>query len=285
MTEYLKRFHADRKTIFSILVLVLAFLVTGYAIYTYYPEGSDWQLYFAPLAQHVRDPYAVKDFVNPPWIYALIPYVFLPERISETINLLITFVILALVVRKAKGGWLGVILTFTCPWFLYMFARNPIDWIPMLGYLLPPTWGFPLMLIKPQTIGASALILWKKAGFKFKVLIPSIAVLILSFILWGNWITPSTTDITSKPWNLAMWPFGIPIGLFLLYLAWKKDDEIIAAAATPFLVPYIAPYSIFCILPMMSGKYKKAAIAFYLFTWWFLVVENRRMGIPLFTLP
>ena len=76
-----------------------------------------------------------------------------------------------------------------------------------------------------------------------------------------------------------MWPVGIPLGLYMLYRAFKEDNELIAAAATPFLVPYIAPYSLAGLMAMLGGRYKREVFYLYVGVWAYFIIQLRRNGL------
>jgi hypothetical protein len=49
----------------------------------------------------------------------------------------------------------------------------------------------------------------------------------------------------------------------MLYRDYEFDDETLAAAATPFLTPYIAPYSVTGVLTSVTCKYRREAFFAY----------------------
>lgn len=271
----------NRLNFFKILISLIALCFLFLLLYQYYGDNrNDWEHFFSQVILNIQAPNKIDGFYNPPWIALLLVYGLLPLKISNVLNLLLNIGMLLWAINKVKGGWLGVLITFTSPLFFDMARVNPIDWIPLLGFLLPPIWGFPLMAIKPQTLGASMLIKWKHENFKIKPLVPLVLVILGSFVIWGNWLNiQKTVSIMDAPQNFSFWPLGIPVGLWLLFYAWKADDEVLAGAATYLLIPYVAPYSMVCLLALLSGKHKKVAIALYLGFIWFAVVEARRTGI------
>ncbi len=270
--------------IFKIFVFLLALTFLFVILYYYYGDNqNDWQHFFSQVFAHIQAPNKVEGFINPPWTALLLAYGLLPLKISNVINLLLNICMLLLAVYKVKGGWLGIVLTFTSPIFFDMARVNPIDWIPLLGFLLPPIWGFPLMATKPQTLGAAMLIKWKQEKFSLKPLIPLAIIIGGSFLVWGNWVNIyGAVSLIDNSHNFSFWPLGIPFGIMLLYYAWKTNDEVLAGASTYLLIPYVAPYSMVCLLALLSGKHKKIALALYLGFTWFAVVEARRIGIHLF---
>ena len=271
------------KTRWKLQIGILAFVIliglAFFVLYHYYDNYTDWEQFYSLVAPNYKNPSSVEGFVNPPWTLVFVLHGFLPLKISNVINLLINIIILGLAIRKVSGGWVGILLTFTCPLFLDLARVNSIDWIPLLGFLLPTAWGLPLIAVKPQTLGMSALIKWKKERFSWKVLTPLVTVVIASFLIWGNWIKPHSYSFFMKPWNFSFWPLSIPLGLYVLYKAYKENDEILAAVSTPLFFPYIAPYSLVGLIALLSGKHKKIALVVYIVMYWYLVVEARRMGL------
>lgn len=265
--------------IFQGTVIFLGLAVAYYLIYTYYPySGNDWEKFYGHLFANIRDPYQVEGFVNPPWLSLLLPYGLLPIRYSNALNLLINIVALLIVIRYVKGGWLGIVLTITNPLFWDTMRLNGIEWVPLIGFMLPAAWSMPLLVLKPQSLGLAALIKWKKEKFNWKVLLPLVICLGLSFLIWGNWVRPDLLSMTKFGHNFSFWPVSILFGIYVLYLAWKNNDEILGAAATPMLVPYIGPYSLTCFLAILSGKHKKFAVVLYAVIWWYFIIEGRRNG-------
>ncbi|MPM28845.1 hypothetical protein SDC9_75376 [bioreactor metagenome] len=270
--------------IFKVFVFSLAFAALFIVLYIYYGDNqNDWQRYFSQVFAHIQAPNKVEGFFNPPWTALLLAYGLLPLKISNVIKLLLNICMLLWAVFKVKGGWLGIVLTFITPLFFDMARVNPIDWIPLLGFLLPPIWGFPLMVTKPQTLGAAMLIKWKMEKFSLKPLIPLAIIIGGSFLIWGNWVNiKGPVSVLDTPQNFSFWPLGIPFGIILLIYSWRTNDELLAGASTYLLIPYVAPYSMVCLLALLSGKHKKIAFALYLGFLWFAVVEARRTGIHIF---
>ena len=94
----------------------------------------------------------------------------------------------------------------------------------------------------------------------------------------GTWFL-DFKSVSDTMWNFAPWPFGIPLGAYMLCRAYKSEDEILAAAATPFLTPYIAPYSVTIVLALVGSKYRREAFFVYVGFWIYFVVEARRLAL------
>jgi len=260
----------------ALVALFMAVLVIF--LKAFYPLGVDWTYNFAPLSGHWRNPFIFDTFTSPPWIIALIPHAWLPVAWGNPLNFALNLILIVAVVHRYRGGWQTLLLVFTSPPFFDLARTNNVDWLPMLALLLPPAWGLPVLAVKPQALGGAALIWWKRQNFRWQMLVPFLTVLALSFVVWGFWPTKLGLP-QAVVWNFAPWPVGIPLGVYMLRRAYLQDDEILAAAATPFLVPYIAPYSVTALLAMAGGKYRKEAFIVYVAFWVYVIVESRRIAL------
>lgn len=272
----------NKSTLVAMSVILGVFVVLVVALMPIYPLGEDWKTAFYPAVQNFFTPYDIPNekFVGFPWVLVLLPHGALPIEMGNAINFVLHLGILILLIRKYQGKWYAYVMTFTSFLFVDSARTNNIDWIPALALLLPPTWGLPLLVGKPQILGGVALIWWKRAGFSVKMLIPTVAVVGVSFLIWGNWLSESlriSAGITNSFWNFSPFPLGVPIGVYLLYRAYKTDDEVLACSATPFFAPYFAPYSLSPLLALLACKYPRMAFYIYVSFWFFFVVEARRL--------
>jgi len=77
---------------------------------------------------------------------------------------------------------------------------------------------------------------------------------------------------TVGPWNIAPFPWLIPIGLWLIYEAWKREDELIAVFATFCLVPYFAIYSLTIFFAMLTARTPRLSVIAWIVLWVFFFV-------------
>jgi len=264
-------------------LLRIAFVLLILAIFTallqlMYPVGVDWRYTFSRVDEYWRDPYVIGAFTSPPWLIPLLPHAWLPTDWGNTINFALNTLVILAVVRRYKGGWQTLLLIFTSPLFFDLARTNNVDWIPLLSVLIPPMWGLPLLAVKPHTIGGIALVWWKQRRFRPSMLAPFVIVLSLSLVFYGIWFL-NLKQVENTMWNFAPWPYGIPLGMYMLYRAYRSEDEILAAASTPFLTPYIAPYSLTIVLALVGCKYRREAFLVYAGFWIYFVVEARRMAL------
>lgn len=243
-----------------------------------YPIGVDWGATYSQIPDHWRNPYEIPTFTSPPWIMFLLPHAWLPVEWGNAINLLLNISLIVAVVIHFSGGWRLMLLVFTSPPFIDLVRTNNVDWIAMLALLIPATWGLPLLAAKPQALGGVSMIWWKRSSNKIRFILPLVAVVILSFLMWGLWPL-QLKPVQESVWNFAPWPYLIPLGLYMLYRAYRSDNAFLAAAATPFLVPYIAPYSLAGLMAFSGSKYRREVLIVYIAFWVYLIVESRRLAI------
>jgi hypothetical protein len=275
-----KIWQNSRQRILELILIVFILIFLIIILWIVYPVGVDWKLSYHASYQHFRSPYKNSAFAGISWILFMLPHALLGVALGNSINFAIHIIVLGAIIWKNKGGWLAVVLTFTSPLFLDLARTNNVDWVPALAFLLPPMWGLPLLLAKPQTLGAAALIWWKQKRFSLKMLLPTLAIALFSFLIWGNWLPAmfaAGKTISGSAWNFAPFPFGLPIGAYLLSRAYKANDDILAAAASPFLFPYFAPYSLAPLLALLASKYKVAALFIYFGFWYYFLIESHRI--------
>ena len=244
--------------------------------YAFPPRGVDWHYTYSLLPSHWTAPYSIGGFINPPYVMAFILYMLLPFRWSNALNAIINLGVLALANWKYKGGLFGLLMIFTSAYFLNLMLANNIDWIPLLGVMCPPGLGIILISVKPQTLAGIGLIWLKRHGPK--VMIPAVCVTALSLVIWHGWIfqwiaSEHRIGLQGSGWNFSPFPYLVPLGVFMLYKAWKSDDEILAAMATACFVPYFGMYSVTSVLAIAGRKHRIYAIVLWIIGW-ILIVRN-----------
>lgn len=263
-----------KRTIF----LISSLLIAGLLFYLFAPIGVLWERTYTRL--DFFNPFHEETFINPAYTVWLIPHAWLPIRLGNAINLLLNVAALCLLVHYRKGKWLALALALTNPFFLDAMRVNNIDWLPALG-LLCSDFGIVLLAIKPQVFGGVALywlidLIREKNWMGLAGWIASLIVIGTFTLVYGFWLTINPMPAIHEWWNFAPWPLLLPVGLGLLYLALKKKDQDIAACATPFLVPYLAPYSMAPYMALVASRWPKLGIALWIASWWYVVVAARR---------
>jgi hypothetical protein len=251
----------------------LALAAAAYALRGLLPIGVDWREIYAGLS--FWWPYAAADFFNPPWLLVLLPHAWLPLSWGNALNFLLNVAVPCAVIFKFKGGWKAIALVFTSPFYIQLIATNNVDWVPLLAFLVPAQWSLPLLLTKPQAVGGAALVYLRRS--RGRALLPALGVIGFSAILWPGWWTALRLPPLDAAFNIAPFPLLAPLGLYALYRAWHSDDETLAAAATPLLVPYVAPYALTATMTVLSCRHPRLAAIIWLVMWWHVGIAVRVM--------
>lgn len=242
------------------------------------PIGRDWPAWNVSSTAQITGVYD-KPFTGAPYAYFALPHVLLDISIGNAINLALNILVIAAVAYRYAGKqWhIAFAIAMTSPMAINLIMSNNIDWIPLSAFLVADWAAYPLLAMKPQVLGMAAIIRFKRNPYLLP-LIPLIVLVIASIAIWGAWWQHLGGGLFNVAWNFAPFPYMIPVGLYLIWIAWKREDEIIAACATPFLVPYFAPYSLAGLHVLLASRYRKAAIILWCFSWWFLIITARRTG-------
>lgn len=234
---------------YNMALLVVLFGLLTWVHYRFFPLALsfDWTDFFWPAGRAVlqgKSPYTVEGFFNPPWA-ALFLSVFSIFPLKLSLAVMTTAALLALTYTAYKLGAKPaaiIVLLLSAPLIQGIMHGN-IDWLVVIGFVLPPQIGLFFISIKPQIGSAVALFwlveAWRNGGWKevLKVFGPFTLVLLLSFAVFGLW--PLNFDSVNYHANASLWPQSIPIGLALMATALKKREIKYAIGASPFLAPYV----------------------------------------------
>jgi len=132
------------------------------------------------------------------------------------------------------------------PPVMHSLLNANLDWLPLLGFTLPPVFGLFFISVKPQMGSVVALFWlvqsWRAGGWR-RVLAdfgPFGVVFALSLAVYGFW--PShfrEIQVISQGWNASLWPGSIPVGLALAVAALRRREIRFAMASSPCLSPYV----------------------------------------------
>lgn len=265
----------------AVIGALLAFVAVVVAIRDVIPVGDDWRDVFHGLP--LMQPYAYNDtrppwsrISYPPWIMLLLPHAQLDMRTGNAINFLLNLIVpMAVAVRltrlnaaESEGRtrlYATLFLTFTSPFYLQLVATNNVEWIPLLAFLVPKVLSGLFLACKPQAVGGALVIFVKRT--RGLALIPLLSLVALSFGLWPGWLSEITSPPLDVAINIAPFPLLVPLGVYLLWHAWKADDEVLAASATPFLVPYMTPYAATANMVLIAARYQKIALIVWIVMW------------------
>lgn len=223
-------------------------------------HGGDWEYFFYARSEYnifapnisMYPPYAV-DFIR--LVIALLP----DWRDSLALLHALTVTALAFGVWQAGGGYGAMLLALASPVTLYLIKIGQLDGLVLLGVVT----GFtPLVLFKPQ-IAAWSLLRSPRQW------LAGIGLVGLSLIVWPNWWTRLITNTyfgyaDNFGWRALGWPLFF-VGLALLAGAGRNPYRLMAAGC--FLSPYVLPYHLILLLPMLGQmRTRRARVGAWLAT-------------------
>jgi hypothetical protein len=237
----------------------LVFIVLLAALSALLPPSIDWRLTYRPATLallHGRNPYAAGVFSEAPFSAApwgllpLIPVALLPLKVGSALLLLVSLIAFAYSAWQLGAGPVTLGAFLLSPPVLHCLLNGNIEWMPLLGFILPPQIGLFFVAVKPQTGFAVAIFwlaeAWHKGGWRevLRVFAPMTAALLVSFLLFGPWPFGARQLLTiADRFNASLWPMSIPVGLALIVSAIRQRKVEYAMPASPCLSPYVLFHS------------------------------------------
>jgi hypothetical protein len=230
------------------VVLVLVVLVAMGAAAIFLPPGVDWATAFRPAslaALSGRSPYTIPGFFNPPWtLIPVLPLAALPEPIGRGVLAVLGLICFAYVGIRLGARPVTLGLFLISPPILHCTLNANLDWLALLGVVLPPNVGLLLLATKPQ-LGIGVIIFQLvesgRSGGVRRIAAdfwPLVALTLLSLVLYGPWPLRSTAEV-GLWWNASLWPGSIPLGLAFLAAAIARRRIRLSLVASPLLSPYV----------------------------------------------
>lgn len=230
------------------LLILYSILLYLYESQTLLYFGVDWQETYYPavmLLLQGKNPYAITTLHNPVWVlFPLIPLALVGEKAGEFLLFFAAFWAYVYVVRRLGATSISQFLYMASPLIVYNLMLGNIDWLVALGFIMPPSAGLFFVLLKPQ-IGIAVVVYWlwecyQSGGVKnvIKTFLPVTFFMALSFVFFGNWLTGKSDNLVFASWNLQLFPYSVPLGFLLLYMARKNKNY--AISASPFFSPYMS---------------------------------------------
>lgn len=225
--------------------------------------GSDWFITQRPatlLLLQGRSPYelnqeagywSISYFYNPPWtLIPLIPFALLPPALSRALLIVVSVGASGYCVHKLGASRLMTILFVLSPPVLMGTWNGNIDWMVLLGFVLPPQIGLFLVLVKPQ-MGLMVALFWFIQSLRHgrmretaRVFWPVTLATLLSFALFGLWPLEALRNApVGESFNTSAWPLSIPFGIVAMLAAFKTERVEYAMAAGPCFTTYITFHS------------------------------------------
>jgi hypothetical protein len=184
------------------------------------------------------------------------------------------FGLLTAVIFKFKGDWRAVILTLTTYIALDTVIEFNVDWVILVGLLVPVEFSAPFLILKPHITPGFYFGVpprrWLKIGL---VLLVTFAI---SLILWQGWIAhylaAPPMQIIDDGFNLAP-SYLLPrlisylIGIGLAFMAYRRQDPPLGIVAWFFFTPYIKFYSLLLLFSIIAIRFPRVALIMTLAMW------------------
>ena len=238
-----------RQLITAGLLLVLGVMIF-FVVKAQNPFAVDWHYSYRPAAVALaegKSPFAeVPLFVTAPWsLIPIIPFALLPEDIGRSLWFVVSIAMFAFVGYKLGAKPIALMALILSAPIANCLQVGNIEWMVLLGFILPPQIGLIFLAIKPQSTFVAVLFIlvenWRTKGFieVLKIVWPTAALGILSLVLYGMWpLKAQIAAPTAGVFNISIWPQGIPIGLLLALRAFRDRNIKPAMMASTFLSPY-----------------------------------------------
>lgn len=239
---------------------------------------ADQSRIFTRLDETIANPYADQLYTYVPWGAVIAyPLALLPFRWSAGMQLVLHFVLLTLLIFRYGGRWWTVLLVLTSSLAYDTALEISLEWVTVIGLLVPPMLSGPFLLVKPhQALGAWLAYRWRDILWA-SVLV--FVIMAMSLLVWPNWMADMAhawVNNTLGSWgtrvNIAFSrliprPISWGIGLALAWLAFRRKDVILGVVAWQFLVPYVTFYGLMPVFALVATRWPWAALAISLAAW------------------
>jgi hypothetical protein len=281
MDAKLTEFRDSKYYKLSMFFLILFFILMM-SIYLIYNRdtGYDWRSNFKPSALNLLKGNLNNDDVfNPVWgIALLIPFALIPDPYSNMVMSLVEIACFVYVGRKLKIKPLTLLMIMTLPQTMMMFCNGNLEWLVLLGFIMPIEYGSFLLVLKPQ-IGIGVILYKFFENIREKKYLKTVlkfAPVSIAMILFGAYylFTKNTTGdykyVINARWNVAAWPYGLVIGVVLLYYSVKNKKENIARLSSGFFAPYISSASLSVLL--LGAEIREDVMLLIYITMWLIAI-------------
>jgi len=245
--------------IILLIITVFIALMLSAALPLVLPRAVDWEQTYRPATVaflHGQDPYdpaitPLAPFFATPWtLVILAPFAIFPLQVGRVLLLFVGLAAFSYTIIKLGGDKVTVLAFLFSPPTVLCLINSNIEWIPMLGFVLPAPIGLFFVTTKPQT-GFVMIIFWlveawHKGGWREvgRVFAPIGLVTLLSFAIYGLWPLHTTHALEAgRRYNTSLWPYSIPVGLALIFMTIYYRKKEFALPASPCLSPYVIIHS------------------------------------------
>ncbi len=236
---------------------------------------DDLRSTFMDAALFLDNPYDGAGYFAMPWAnFFLLPFDPLPLELAALIMIVLYFTLLAVMVHKFGGGRLSLIAALGSAIAFDAALEINIDWLVVIGLLVPREWSAPFLLIKPQTALGYPLA-FKRREF-VRASIVGLVTLIAALLIWGvfpldllenirRWETNPLVNVA--PMAIVGVPVSLVIGIALAIFAFRRRDPVYSVAAGVFFVPYVAPVSALVMFTLLSARHPRACLLVSVVIW------------------
>lgn len=222
----------------------------SFCLGTFIPDGYDWIHYYKPGVLHP---------VWTPWSKAIVN--FLSPLGYGFVFALSVIGITARTLKYNKSPYPLILVFLSLP-TLWVFFMGNLDGLILFGMLIMPV-GIPLVLMKPQLAAFTLL-----ASRKW--LVAGTVWVVVSLLIWDFW-PKRFLMVTSAAWksewvqDISLFPWGLLIGLPLLYFS--RGDQDLLMAAGSFMTPHLFPYHFIILMPSIARMRPLWMIITFLVSW------------------
>ncbi len=295
--------------VFFVLALFLLFQIASVL-----PNYGDWSIVYYKVAHNWQMPYRIQTFLNLPWMALLLaPFKFLDKHTSGALWISLSILAIITSIIRLKGDARTLLLAFASPPFIYFLVSGQIDAVILCGFslllvtdnLLAQGMGIALISVKPQVLSLAVITKLVQSKNRIMILAPLAVLTLISFLWLGWWPKDLYYNLThnlNESVDLSPWPYGIPVGLFMLLMSivpqftvvsknnkfgilskfvgqrWQSNERMsetslyLGGLATYFLFPYVSPNSffIYCVVFFVFASKTVGFIGFVLI--WFAAI-------------
>lgn len=259
------------KIVFTLTAILLALFFISPA-----SDGGDFAAFYYAGATLLRGQsvYTIAGYYSPIGVALLIaPLTIFPLLTAFKVFEAVSVALFCAVFFSLTDKWPILLLAVLSPFVLLVLQWGNIEAIVMAALLAPAPLAVLLALLKPQMGAFLAIYIlwreWRAEGVKRALIVAAPAALMyaVSFAL----------DMFARPmpinaaWNISIFPFGVPVALWLMWRAFMRRDESAALAATVFTSPYVC-LSWAALIPASLRSWKWAAVLFVAM-WAYVIVR------------
>ena len=264
---------------------IVLFIMIAIGATLFIHDGPDWHIHYRPAGVAFWEGQNIflleNNYPNPPWAIVFIaPLALLPIQIGRGIWFAMGFFAYVFAAYRLGARGIGLIAFMVSPPVLHGLLNANVDWMVLIGAVIPLQWGLLMLSVKPQVGAFAGLYLlyreWRENGLPgvAKAVTPTVVLTIAFMFVYGLWFMEIVRD---SAWALnvrndTLWPWSIPFGLIALYLTWKRKDVSWSIAAGPLLFPYASFHSYVALLMPFCKSQKQMLIAVGVF--WLLALNT-----------